>query len=77
MTRSRGGFFIVLEGPEGSGKSSLMGPLAERMRECQVEPVIVREPGGTRAAEMAFLMAGPMIGKIASAIGCGSFLTDS
>ena len=36
MTRSRGGFFIVLEGPEGSGKSSLMGPLAERMRECQM-----------------------------------------
>jgi dTMP kinase len=53
MTRGRGGFFIVLEGPEGSGKSSLMGPLAERMREWQVEPVIVREPGGTRAAEMA------------------------
>ncbi len=52
MTRGRGGFFLVLEGPEGSGKSSLMGPLAERMRECQVDPVIVREPGGTRAAEM-------------------------
>jgi dTMP kinase len=50
---SRRGFFIVLEGPEGSGKSSLIGPLAGRMRECQVEPVIVREPGGTRAAEMA------------------------
>jgi dTMP kinase len=50
---SRRGFFIVLEGPEGSGKSSLMGPLADRMRECLVDPVIVREPGGTRAAEMA------------------------
>lgn len=47
------GFFIVLEGPEGSGKSTLLGPLAERMREVGVEPVVVREPGGTRAAEIA------------------------
>jgi dTMP kinase len=50
---SHSGFFIVLEGPEGSGKSTLIAPLVERMRECQVEPVIVREPGGTRAAEIA------------------------
>jgi len=48
-----GGFFIVLEGPEGSGKSTLVGPLAERMRESQVDPVVVREPGSTRAAEIA------------------------
>jgi dTMP kinase len=47
------GFFVVLEGPEGSGKSTLIGPLAERMREAGVEPVVVREPGGTRAAEIA------------------------
>jgi dTMP kinase len=47
------GFFIVLEGPEGSGKSTLVGPLVERMRESGVEPVVVREPGGTRAAEIA------------------------
>jgi dTMP kinase len=50
---NQGGFFVVLEGPEGSGKSTLLGPLADRMRECQVEPVVVREPGGTRAAEIA------------------------
>jgi dTMP kinase len=30
-----------------------MASLAERMRASQVEPVIVREPGGTRAAEIA------------------------
>jgi dTMP kinase len=47
------GFFIALEGPEGSGKSTLLGPLADRIRECQVDPVVVREPGGTRAAEIA------------------------
>jgi dTMP kinase len=50
---SRGGFFVALEGPEGSGKSTLLGPLAERMRECQADLVVVREPGGTRAAELA------------------------
>jgi dTMP kinase len=49
----RRGFFIVLEGPEGSGKSTLVGPLAERMRAGGVDPVVVREPGGTRAAEIA------------------------
>lgn len=49
----RSGFFVVLEGPEGSGKSTLLGPLAERMRAGKVDPVVVREPGGTRAAEIA------------------------
>jgi dTMP kinase len=49
----RRGFFVVLEGPEGSGKSTLLNPLADRMRDCQVDPVVVREPGGTRAAEIA------------------------
>lgn len=47
------GLFIVLEGPEGSGKSTLSRALAERMRNRGVEPVVVREPGGTRAGEIA------------------------
>src|SRR3954471_15130363 len=50
---SSAGFFVVLEGPEGSGKSTLLAPLAALMREHRVEPVVVREPGGTRAAEIA------------------------
>ena len=50
---SRRGFFIVLEGPEGSGKSTLLGPLAARLRKSQVDPIVVREPGGTRAGEIA------------------------
>lgn len=49
----RRGFFIVLEGPEGSGKSTLLGPLAECLRTNKIEPVVVREPGSTRAAEIA------------------------
>ncbi len=50
---SHRGVFVVLEGPEGSGKSTLMQAVAERMREVGVDPVVVREPGGTRAAEIA------------------------
>lgn len=50
---TRRGFFVVLEGPEGSGKSTLLGPLAERMRAVGIEPVVVREPGSTRTAEIA------------------------
>ena len=50
---SRRGLFVVLEGPEGSGKSTLIGPLAERMLARGVEALVVREPGGTRAGEIA------------------------
>lgn len=45
------GFFLVLEGPEGAGKSTLGAALAARMRDLGLEPVLVREPGGTAAAE--------------------------
>ncbi len=50
---SRRGLFVVLEGPEGSGKSTLVEPLARLMREGGVDPVVVREPGSTKAAEIA------------------------
>lgn len=50
---SRPGFFVVLEGPEGSGKSSLAGTIAQQMRRHGVDPVVLREPGSTRAAEIA------------------------
>jgi dTMP kinase len=45
------GFFLVVEGPEGAGKSTLAAALARRMQEQGIEPVAVREPGGTAAAE--------------------------
>jgi dTMP kinase len=45
------GFFVVLEGPEGSGKSTVGAVLAERLRAAGRPPVVVREPGGTPAAE--------------------------
>ncbi len=45
------GFFVVLEGPEGAGKSTLAAALADRYRAAGIEPVMVREPGGTPVAE--------------------------
>lgn len=45
------GFFIAVEGPDGAGKTTLAGALAGRMREAGIEPVLVRQPGGTPAAE--------------------------
>ncbi|HJR17571.1 MAG TPA: dTMP kinase [Gemmatimonadales bacterium] len=50
---TRRGFFVVLEGSEGSGKSTLLAGLTQCMRAGGVDPVVVREPGGTRAAEIA------------------------
>jgi len=45
------GFFIVLEGPEGAGKSTLAAGLVRRLRDLGQEPLLVREPGGTPLAE--------------------------
>lgn len=45
------GLFIVVEGPEGSGKSTLVRGLAARMEAAGRTPVAVREPGGTSLAE--------------------------
>ena len=47
----KAGFFLVLEGPEGAGKTTLAGALCERLRSAGLDPVLVREPGGTPAAE--------------------------
>ena len=44
---------MVLEGPDGSGKSTLAVTIAERMRQAGLDPIVVREPGGTHAAEIA------------------------
>jgi len=47
------GFFLVLEGPEGAGKSTLAATLTARARATGAGVVAVREPGGTTAAEAA------------------------
>lgn len=45
------GRFVVVEGPDGAGKTTLVRALAERVRAAGREVVEVREPGGTPVAE--------------------------
>jgi len=45
------GRFITFEGIDGAGKSSHIGPVAERLRRGGNKVVITREPGGTELAE--------------------------
>ncbi|HET7602577.1 MAG TPA: dTMP kinase [Gemmatimonadales bacterium] len=47
------GLFIVIEGPEGAGKSTLAAALADRLSRAGHDVVPVREPGGTGPAELA------------------------
>lgn len=61
------GFFVVLEGPEGAGKTTLAASLGERFRAAGYQAVMVREPGGTPAAEalrtVLLTMAGSLSGE--------------
>jgi dTMP kinase len=43
--------FITLEGPDGSGKTTQVAPLAEYLRQAGFEVVTTREPGGTRIGD--------------------------
>ncbi len=43
--------FIAFEGLDGSGKSTLIRGLIEKLRSAKVQFVLTREPGGTKMAE--------------------------
>jgi dTMP kinase len=45
------GLFVTFEGGEGSGKTTQLARLAERLRSTGLDPVLTREPGGTPLAE--------------------------
>lgn len=45
------GLFVTFEGGEGSGKSTQLARLAERLRALGLDPLLAREPGGTPLAE--------------------------
>ncbi len=45
------GLFITFEGPDGSGKSTQIRRLGDRLRERGEDPLLTREPGGTDISE--------------------------
>ena len=47
------GAFLVVEGPDGAGKTTLAKRLAARLRDAGITVMEVREPGGTPLAEVA------------------------
>ena len=48
---ARPGVFITFEGPDGSGKTTQIKRLAEWLRDRGIEPVLLRQPGGTPLGE--------------------------
>jgi len=45
------GFFLTLEGPDGSGKTTQASLLATKLKEEGYSVILTREPGGTKLAE--------------------------
>ncbi len=61
------GVFIVFEGGDGTGKTTQVNLLADRFRALGQEPVITREPGGTKlGTKLRKLLLDPATGHVDS-----------
>ncbi len=49
--KSERGLLITFEGPEGSGKTTLIKSIAAEIIRCGDDPLLLREPGGTAIGE--------------------------
>lgn len=45
------GMFMTVEGPDGSGKTTVMPVIINALKELGIDPVVVRQPGGSPYAE--------------------------
>lgn len=63
-SKPKRGRFITFEGGEGSGKSTQMKLLAERLRTNDIPTVTTREPGGSPGAEVIRYMVLSGMGKL-------------
>lgn len=45
------GLFITLEGPDGSGKTTIANLAKERLEKEGISVLLTREPGGSKIAE--------------------------
>lgn len=62
------GLLISFEGIDGCGKSTQLARLADRLRAAGIEPLLVREPGGTDLGErVRDILLDPATGDIAPA----------
>ena len=51
MTETRRGCFLVLDGPEGAGKTTQVERLVQRLRDAGRKATSVRDPGSTPVSE--------------------------
>lgn len=52
MSKTKYGYFIVIEGCDGAGKSTIAQMLKDKLVEDGYDTIYTREPGGIRAGEM-------------------------
>lgn len=51
MKKIENGLFVVIEGPDGAGKTTAANNLVKALKEKDYNAIYVREPGGIKAAE--------------------------